>query len=135
MILLDTMVISELVKRQRHPKVAAWLAAQPADRLFLSAITIGEVERGIAKLEAGDAARAGALTAWLANVVAAFGARILPVDLAIARRWGRLSGMLGRADPDLIIAATALERRFAVATRNRKHFAATSVQLIDPWTA
>jgi predicted nucleic acid-binding protein len=133
--LLDTMVLSALRQRQRDPNLVAWLRAIPESDLFLSAITIGEIEKGIAAVTPRDPVFARRLTGWLDEVLRGFASRILPVDVAAARRWGRLTAAHGHAGADLLIAATALEHGLAVATRNTRHFMGTGVTLVDPFAA
>ena len=131
--LIDTVVISELRKRDRNPRVVAWVRAQrPAD-LFLSVVTIGELERGIVRQRAKAPDFASALAAWLDRVLVLYGERVLPFDIGCARRWGRLSATLGNDSADLLIAATALEHGLAVVTRNVRHFAPCGVEVIDPF--
>jgi predicted nucleic acid-binding protein len=127
------MVLSALRQRQRDPNLVAWLRSVPETDLFLSVVTIGEVEKGIAAVAPRDAAFARPLADWRDEVLRGFVARILPVDVATARRWGRLAAAHGHDGADLLIAATALEHGLAVATRNLRHFACTGVALIDPF--
>jgi toxin FitB len=130
--LLDTMVLSELRKRQRNPRLVAWLKnTRPVD-LYLSVVTIGEVERGIAKQHRLDPAFAARLTVWLDATLRHYEGRIVPVDIAVARRWGQLADAHNYAGADLLIAATALEHGLTVVTRNVRHFAGTGVLLFDP---
>lgn len=131
MILLDTMVLSELRKRRPHPKVVAWLRAQPADQVFISVVSLGEIERGI-HLTA-DRTFAESLTLWLDELMRFYADRILPITPDIARRWGRLSAELGHEGADLLIAATAASHRLTVVTRNLRHFKPTGVMLVDPF--
>lgn len=131
--LLDTMVISELAKRGPDPRVTAWLERTPDDSMYLSVVTIGEIERGIRKARAEGLARVDDLERWRDELAEQFGARILGVDLATARLWGRLTFELGNASADLLIAATALRHELTVATRNTRHFAKTGAPLLDPW--
>jgi predicted nucleic acid-binding protein len=133
--LLDTMVLSALRRRERDPNLVAWLRGVPESDLFLSAITVGEVEKGIAAVAPRDPAFAQRLARWLDEVLRGFAARILPVDTAAARRWGRLAAAHGHGGADLLIAATALEHGLAVATRNTRHFVNTGVTLVDPFLA
>jgi predicted nucleic acid-binding protein len=133
MYLLDTVVLSELRKRDRHPGVVGWLKDRPADELFLSAVTIGEIERGIVRQRAKDPAFAEALEVWLDRTIDIYSDRILPVDTRVARRWGSLSGRLGHDGADLLIAATALEHDLTVVTRNVRHFEPTGAAVIDPF--
>ncbi len=131
MILLDTVVLSELRKRRPNASVLAWLRQQSDDTLFVSVVSIGEIERGIAK--APDADFAQPLSGWLETLLRQYGDRVLPVTPAIARRWGRLSAELGHDGADLLIAATASAHRLTVATCNLRHFAPAGVQVVDPF--
>lgn len=133
MFLLDTVVLSELRKRDRHPNVVRWLTGKSADDIFLSAVTIGEIERGIVRQRGKDPAFAEALESWLDRTIQIYSDRILPVDTQIARRWGSLSARIGNDGADLLIAATALEHGLTVVTRNVQHFEPTGVAVIDPF--
>lgn len=132
MFLIDTDVLSALRRRERNPAVAEWISGQRTTDLHLSVVSIGEIERGIARKRDRDAAFAGALAAWLDSVISLYGERILGVDLATARRWGRLSAVLGHEGADLLIAATALEHGLTVVTRNIRHFEPTGAAVLDP---
>jgi predicted nucleic acid-binding protein len=133
MFIIDTDVLSALAKRRREPNASRWIARQRTTSLFLSVITIGEIERGIAKQRTRDAGFAIRLASWLDQVLAAYGDRVLPFGLAAARRWGALSAGLGHGGADLQIAATALEHGLTVVTRNTAHFAATGVPVFNPF--
>jgi len=133
MYLIDTVVLSELRKRERHAGVVQWLRSKAVDALFLSAITIGEIERGVLRQRAKNAVFAEALGAWLDRTVETYADRILPVDTLVARRWGRLSARIGHGGADLLIAATALEYGLTVVTRNVRHFLPTGVPVEDPF--
>ena len=135
MYLLDTVVLSELRKGppRRNPHVVSWLASVSPDDLFISAISIGEIERGIERQRSADPAFATALAEWLDVVLRNYGERILPLGVDIARRWGRLSALIGNNGIDLAIAATALEHGLVIATRNVSDFAATGAALLDPF--
>lgn len=133
MFLLDTVVLSELRKRQRDPAVVTWIAARRSADLFVSVISIGEIERGIALQQTKDPGFAEALGLWLDRVIALYGDRILPFDLNVARRWGRLSAAIGNDSADLMIAATALEHGLTVVTRNVSDFAPTGVPSLNPF--
>lgn len=133
MYLLDTMVLSELRKRIRDPGVVRWLHGRTADELFLSVVTIGEIERGIGRQRGKDPAFAEALASWLDRTIEFHGDRVLPVDTRIARRWGSLSARLGHDGADLLIAATGLEHGLTVVTRNVRHFEPTGVAVVDPF--
>ena len=135
MFLLDTVIVSELRKRQPDRNVLGWISAQHEDQLHLSVVTLGEIERGIEKRRKGDPAFADTLTAWLESLTRLYADRILPVTPSVARRWGRLSAQLGHDSADLLIAATALTYGLTVVTRNTSHFEPTGVGLIDPFSA
>ena len=133
MYLLDTVVLSELRKRRRNTHVVNWIGAvTPAD-LFLSTVTVAEIELGIERQRAIDPAFAAELARWLDITLRTYGERILPLTVAIARRWGRLSAQTGNRELDLAIAATALEHGLTVVTRNVSHFAATGVTILNPF--
>lgn len=133
MYLLDTMVLSELRRWRPDPSLVDWLEhVRPTD-VYLSVVTIGEVEKGIAKQQRRDPAFAERLAAWLDGVLRYYAARILAIDVNVARRWGRLADAHGHAGADLLIAATAIEHGLAVVTRNVRDFERTGVPLIDPF--
>ncbi|MBK8909249.1 MAG: type II toxin-antitoxin system VapC family toxin [Rhodospirillales bacterium] len=133
MYLVDTVVLSELRKRQRDPGVVAWIERQRTGDLFVSVVSIGEIERGIALQRSKDPDFADALASWLDTVLAVYSDRILPFDLQAARRWGRLSAAIGNDSADLMIAATALEHGLTVVTRNVADFAPTAVPTLNPF--
>jgi toxin FitB len=101
--------------------------------LYLSVVSIGEVEKGIEKQRRLDPEFAGRLARWLDQVLLHYGERLLPVDVAVARRWGRLAEAHKHDGADLLLAATALEHGLAVASRNRRHFEPTGVAVVDPF--
>ncbi|MGW0249387.1 PIN domain-containing protein [Nocardia goodfellowii] len=135
--LLDTNAISEWIKPLPDPGLMEWSHATDEDRMYLSALTIGEVRRGVDRLR--DGSRKARLTAWLAeDVVDRFGDRLLCVDTAVAQAWGRIRARAesdGQSvDPvDGLIAATAESYGLVVVTRNRKDFLATGVPVLCPW--
>ncbi|ARE42443.1 VapC toxin protein (plasmid) [Rhodovulum sp. P5] len=133
MILLDTNVLSALRRPERAEQVARWLRAQPDDALFLSVVTIGEIERGIALQAPKNPDFARDLADWLSATMDYYADRILDFGAAEARIWGRLSAEIGSAGADLMIAATALHHGAAVATRNVTDFRPTGVAVIDPF--
>ncbi|WP_038214827.1 PIN domain-containing protein [Xenophilus azovorans] len=135
MLLLDTNVISEVRKSTCHPNVQAWMAAQATDTLYISSITVLEIQRGISQLALrGDELQAAVLNRWLEDMVLpAFAGRILSVDHLVARRAARLTWADARDYRDPLIAATGLVNGATVVTRNIKHFDATGVQLLNPW--
>ena len=123
MFLIDTVTLSALRRHQREPRLVSWFERQRMSDLFLSAISIGEIERGIARQRVANPAFAGALAEWLDRTMILYGERVLPFDLQAARRWGALSAALGNESADLMIAATALEHGLTVVTRNVSDFA------------
>ena len=134
--LLDTNVLSETRKRRPVPGVREWIASTPADLLFVSVLTLGEIERGIARIrERGDTAQASGLERWLRDVEAGFAERIVPVTLRIAGVWGRQD--LAQPIPviDALIAATARVHGWIVVTRNTKDFERAGVQVLNPFAA
>jgi hypothetical protein len=133
MYLLDTMVLSESMKRRPEPRVIAWLEGVSAADAFISVLSVGEIERGIARARRRSDPFAGQLAAWLSQILTAYGDRILVADVAVARRWGRLCEAIGHAGTDLLIAATALEHGLTVVTRNRRHFEPAGVPILDPY--
>lgn len=133
MYLVDTDVVSELRKRKRHPNVVAWFAAVVSTDLFVCTITIGEIELGIERQRTINPAFAQALADWLDVTLRAYGERVLPLTVGIARRWGRLAAQLGNKRLDLAIAATALEHGLVVVTRNVSDFQPTGVRVLNPF--
>lgn len=135
-VLLDTCVLSELQRPHGNPRVRAQVGELDSDSLFLSAITLGELARGIALLDEGR--RKQALASWLLGLEQRFGEQILSVDREVARIWGELAAraqLAGNQVPatDGLIAATALAHGLHVMTRNTRHFAASGALIIDPW--
>jgi hypothetical protein len=133
MYLFDTVVLSELRKPQRDAGLSSWVERQRTTDLFISVITIGAIERGIAWQRARNLDFAAALAAWLDRVLALYSERILPFDLQVARRWGQLSAALGNDSADLMISATALEHGLTVVTRNVSDFEPTGVATLNPF--
>ena len=103
MFLIDTVTLSELRRRQRDPEVVAWFERQRTADLFLSVITVGEIEHGIARQRETDHGFAAALATWLDRVLALYSERILSFDLRTSRRWGVLSANLSNDSADLMI--------------------------------
>ena len=135
MILLDTVVLSELRKTRPNSGVLAYLNAQAPDTVFLSAMTIGEIEAGIEKQKSVTPAFAEALSQWLSLMELQFAQSILPVTPAIAKLWGRLCVQTGNKGIDNLIAATALAHNFTVVTRNVKDFEVAGVRVLNPFVA
>lgn len=137
MFALDTDVLSELRKAKSgraDPNVLAWAAGVMPASLFISAITVLELEAGVLLMERRDPVQGAALRAWLTTqVLTAFAGRVLPVDVAVAQRCARLHVPDPRAERDALIAATALVHGMTLVTRNVADFEATGVAVINPW--
>ena len=132
--LIDTNVLSELRRKSPDAAVARWFADRPAGTLFLSVLTLGELRKGIERL--ADPARRLALLDWLeTDLPAFFAGRLLPVDVAVADRWGHLQARAGRPLPaiDSLLAATALQHGLILVTRNVRDVADLGVQVLNPW--
>lgn len=137
MFLLDTNVVSELRKAhggRADAQVVAWAGSVAAASLYLSAISLLELELGVLQLERRDAAQGAVLRAWLvSHVIPAFAGRVLAVDAAVALQAARLHVPNRRAERDCLLAATALVHGLTVVTRNTRDFRDTGASLIDPW--
>jgi predicted nucleic acid-binding protein len=135
MFLLDTVVLSELRKSssRQSPLVMAWIRNQRAVDVFVSVITISEIERGVEAQRARNPIFAKELALWIETVLRVYHDRILPISTPIARCWGRLAYRIGHAGHDLAIAATALEHGLTVATRNVSDFAPTGAAIFNPF--
>jgi len=132
--LIDTNVISELRRREPAPRVVQWFEQRPAGQLYLSVLSLGEIRRGVEKLEAGE--RRHTLRNWLEQELPVFFAgRVLSIDAAVAHRWGCLMAEMGRPLPaiDSLLAATALEHNLVLTTRNLKDVAGLPVAVVNPW--
>lgn len=135
--LLDTNVVSELRKSERRAdrSVRSWVASRAPSDLYLSAVTILEVEIGISRLIRRDHAQAGRLQTWLEDeLIKVFSGRILPIGVSVARRAGRLHAPDPRPERDALIAATAAVHDLTVVTRNVDDFEPMGVAIIDPWS-
>ena len=139
MYLLDTNVVSELRKTNTAKgdrRVRAWSESIPAASMFLSSITVLELERGTLLMERRDASQGAMLRSWLEDhVLPAFAGRILPVDTPVALRCAALHVPNPRSYRDSLIAATAMVHGMTVVTRNISDFEATGVALLNPWQA
>ena len=137
MYLLDTNVISELRKAKSNKAdkaVVAWANSVSATRMFLSTITILELETGILLVERKDPTQGAILRSWLnSHVLPAFSERVLALDTAVAQGCAKLHVPDPRSDRDAIIAATALIHGLTVVTRNVSDFSATGVDILNPW--
>ena len=135
MILLDTVVLSELRKARPNAGVVFYLRAQVPDTVFLSVMTIGEIEAGIEKQRSAAPEFANELSQWLTLTELQFAHCVLPVTPAIARLWGRLCVLTGNKGIDNLIAATALCHNLTVVTHNVRDFAVAGVLVVDPFSA
>ena len=132
--LLDTNIISEMARPRPAAVVSRWLDLVPSASLHLSVIALGEIRRGVELLPAGS--KRERLRLWLETELPAwFEYRLIPVDAAIADRWGRLLAEVGRSVPaiDSLLAATALERGLRLVTRNEKDFRFPGLVVVNPW--
>ena len=134
--LLDTCVISELVKPAPNRKVVDWLNEVSSKALFLSVITIGEIEKGLTKLP--DSKKKERLTSWLNTLLNEYQERILPVDLMVAENWGVLQGNAEMAGTpmssiDSLLAATTYTHNLTLVTRNESDFVPGFTPIINPW--
>ena len=134
--LLDTNVLSELRKGERAAaSVREWLAAKDEAELFTSVLVLGEARRGIESIRRRDPVAASALEQWLLRLSETFADRVLPIDAAIAARWGALNVPDPLPTVDGLLAATALEYDLTLVTRNVRDVARTGVRVFDPFSA
>ncbi len=133
MYILDTNVISAVRRPDRAPQVAAWLRGKAEQELFLSVITLGEIERGIRQQETRESMFASDVRMWLDRTVLLFSDRLLAFEAEDARIWGRLSAEIGHNGADLMIAASALRHGAIVVTGNISDFAPTGAALENPF--
>ena len=131
--LIDTVVLSELRKKNRSERVVNWFRSTRSVDIFLSVVTIGEIERGIKQQQRNNIEFSLELAKWLDGILLHYTDRILPVSINIARRWGTLSAEIGNSGADILIAATALEHGLSVVTRNQRHFTPTGVPVVNPF--
>ena len=138
MFLLDTNAISEPKRARPDPGVVAWLGEQLLSDLHLSVLTVGELRRGVVRLEPGR--RRDDLDFWLGELILRYEARILPVDLDVTERWASMAEAhraAGRASDmtDELIAATAHAHGLTIVTRNLRHFEHSGCRVLSPWSA
>lgn len=132
--LIDTNIISEVRKGARcDRRVAAWYAAIADEELFLSALVLGEIRKGIELVRARDPVKAAALEGWLAQVEAAFGSRVLPIDTGVADRWGRMSAARSTPVVDGLMAATAMINDLTLVTRNDRDVVGLGAKVLNPF--
>ncbi len=132
--LIDTNVLSELRRREPNQGVIEWFEQRPATTLYLSVLTLGEIRKGIDSLVNDD--RQLKLLDWLeVELPQFFSGRILPVDVEVADRWGRLNAQMARPIPaiDSLLAATAFTHGLKLVTRNVRDFNYPELDVINPW--
>lgn len=132
--LIDTNIVSELVKPKPKQTVLKWFENIPDDRIFLSVITIGEICKGVELIK--DPRKKEKLRLWLEHEIPNwFHQQILPITSEVSDRWGRLNAEIKRPIPaiDSLIAATALHFDLALVTRNTKNFNYSALEIINPW--
>ena len=133
MYLLDTMVLSELRKKDRNPGVIQWLSEKSDRELFVSVVSIGEIAKGIAQQEKRNVDFAKILRQWLEKLLLLYRDRILTVDISIAKRWGEMSVEANNSGMDILLAATAREYNLTIVTRNKRHFSHMGLNIVNPW--
>ena len=134
--LVDTNVVSELRKKRRcDPGVAAWFAQVASEEIYLSALTLGEIRKGIESIRRRDEASAEVLDRWLHELAVVYGDRILPVDQAVAEQWGRFNVPDPLSMLDSLLAATASVHGMTLVTRNLKDVERTGVDCLNPFSA
>jgi predicted nucleic acid-binding protein len=135
--LLDTCVISELISKKPNPKVVEFVDSLDAEDVYLSVITIGEIVKGIERLPSSK--RRSELQAWLNDdLLVRFEGNVVPLDIDIMTAWGRITARLesaGKTMPaiDSLIAATVLDRKMTLVTRNVSDFEGTNAEIVNPW--
>jgi len=132
--LLDTNVLSELVRPKPNEAVLAWFANVPDESLYISVLTLGEIRKGVEGVP--DAKRKETLRVWLEHTLPEwFGSRVLSVDVNVAEKWGRLQADAQRPVPaiDSLLAATALHHELRMVTRNAKDFDYAGIEVINSW--
>jgi predicted nucleic acid-binding protein len=134
MYLLDTNIVSELRKPKPHRAVMAWMQSVPDNQLFISALTLGELQAGAERTRRQDQEKAASIDAWIDQLSEAY--EVISMDAGMFREWARL--MEGKSDQlleDAMIAATARVRGLIVATRNVRDFKSLAVEILNPFTS
>lgn len=134
MYLLDTNVLSEARRPRGDEGVRRWTSSVPAEDLYVSALVIGEVRRGVERLMRRDSRQAATYEVWLATILSDYADRILPVDAAAAEEWGRMSVPDPIPIVDGLMAATAKVRGMTFVTRNTADVERTGVELLNPFS-
>ena len=132
--LLDTNIVSEMRRRIRNPRLSHWIESVAPDDLWISALTLGEIVKGMEMVSRRDTAAAAALGRWFDHLRAAFAQRTIGIDGAIAETWGRLAAIRPRPVVDGLLAATAITHEVTLVTRNARDFEGLGVGLLDPWS-
>ncbi len=136
MYLLDTCLLSELIRKEPNQGVLDWIKDKEESSLFLSVLTIGELRKGIVKLK--PSTKKKELTLWFAELESRFKDRIIPIDIQISLKWGEIQTNLevnGNSMPtiDSLIASTALCKNLIIVTRNGKDMKQSHVEILNPW--
>lgn len=131
--LLDTNIVSETRKSRIPEELRAFLASADDTSLFISALTIGELHKGIAIKRKSDPGSAAMLLAWVDEIESSFSDRIIQIDTAITRLWGELSAERSRPVVDTLLAATAMVHGMIYVTRNAKDIKGIQVPVLNPW--
>ncbi len=132
-LLLDTNVISETRRKHRSRNFEVWWDQVEDTELFISVLSLGEIERGVERMRKRDPSQAAALADWNDGLRRLFHRRVLPISEEVAMRWGKLGADRPRPDIDTLIAATAIEHDMTLVTRNVRDFAGLDLLVLDPF--
>ena len=132
--LIDTCVLSELRKRTCDPAVGRWMSTVRPTDAYLSVLTLGEIRRGIERQLLKDPVAAARLEQWLLGLETHYADRLLPITAAIADRWGRITPNQPLPVTDGLLAATGIEHKLTIVTRNTRDFDRSGVQLMNPFS-
>jgi predicted nucleic acid-binding protein len=134
-LLLDTNIISETRRSKPHPPLLQLLSSRRPQDLFISALTFGELQRGVENARRSELPNARALARWVDEIETDYDGRVLSVDARIAKIWGTMSADRSRPVTDTLIAATAKAHDLTIVTRNKRDFAGLGVSVLDPWAS